>query len=70
MLIRLSLVLSLVLGCSVTPLPAEKCTPSNQALILAACERARVLECDVAPDTCPLPSFCDEALALACPAER
>ncbi len=62
--------LVLTLGCASGPLPPEKCTPPNQALILAACERARQLECDIEPNTCPLPSLCDEALALACPSKR
>ncbi len=62
--------LVLTLGCASGPLPPEKCTAPNQELILAACERARQLECDIAPATCPLPSFCDEALALACPSNR
>ena len=58
----------LLLGCSSTRLPPEKCTPLHQRAALAACERALRLECELRPEVaCPDSAICKEALAEVCP---
>lgn len=64
----LAVVALLLLGCSSTRLPPEKCTPLNQRAALDACERALKLECELRPEiACPDTAICKDALAEVCP---